>query len=60
MPKKVMMVDPPSGWKYGFPLPYDEKADGPLEEFFRSKGYPEKDIDFACQYVRCWDEEIDD
>jgi len=52
------MVDPPSGWKYGFPMPYDEEKDGPLEDFLRSKGYPEKDIDFACSYVRVWEEEV--
>jgi hypothetical protein len=55
----VKMVDPPSGWKYGFPMPYDEEKDGPLEDFLRSKGYPEKDIDFACSYVRVWEEEVD-
>jgi hypothetical protein len=21
--KTVMMIDPPSGWKYGFPMPID-------------------------------------
>lgn len=49
-----MWIDPPSGWKYGFPMIYDNEADGPCDDFLRSKGYPEKDIEFAMSYMRCW------
>ena len=52
--KGKFYVDPPSGWQYGFPAAYDETKDGSLEEFFRSKGYPEKDIKFALQHTRSW------
>ena len=61
---KVMMIDPPAGWKYGFPkaLPklfdtYEEKI-----EWLVSEGYPQSEIDsygdhFYCRY---WHEEIND
>jgi len=52
--KGKFYVDPPSGWQYGFPAAYDETKNGSLEEFFRSKGYPEKDIKFALQHTRSW------
>jgi len=52
--KGKFYVDPPSGWQYGFPAVYDATKDGSLEEFFRSKGYPEKDIKFALQHTRSW------
>lgn len=53
--KKYIMVDPPSGWLYGFPKKMP--ADKDVAEFFRENGYPEKDIDFACKYYRVWDAE---
>ena len=49
-----VMVDPPSGWQYGFPALWDKKAHPKLEDLLREKGYPEKDIDFATQYMRMW------
>ena len=56
MTRKIM-VDPPSGWKYGFPALFDESKDGSMKEFLVSKGYPLKDIDFALSYLRCWEPE---
>ena len=49
-----MMVDPPSGWQYGFPALWDKKVHPKLEDLLREKGYPEKDIEFATQYMRMW------
>ena len=49
-----MMVDPPSGWRYGFPALWDRKIHPKLEDLLREKGYPEKDIEFARQYMRMW------
>lgn len=49
-----VMVDPPSGWMYGFPALWDKKKYGTLAMFLRAKGYPEKDIDFALSYCRMW------
>lgn len=48
------MIDPPTGWRYGFPRPYDETTDGPMREFLLAHGYPALDVDFALQYMRSW------
>ena len=48
------MIDPPGGWRYGFPLAYDEKQDGPMREFLLANGYPERDVDFALKHMRAW------
>jgi hypothetical protein len=47
-------IDPPSGWRYGFPKVYDETKDGTIEEFLIKNGYPKKDIEFAVKYTRYW------
>lgn len=52
---KRTIVDPPSGWKYGFPK--ELKPDESYEELLRKSGYPEKDIEFALTYTRSWIEE---
>ena len=35
-------VDPPSGWRYGFPRLYDPASDGDMTEWLIRNGYPEK------------------
>lgn len=40
----ILMVDPPSGWKYGFPKSYDP-YDKPLTEWLLENGYPQHEID---------------
>ena len=49
------MVDPPSGWKYGFPkeLPKGKK----YEELLIESGYPKEDVEFAMKYSRQWYED---
>lgn len=49
-----LMVDPPSGWMYGFPALWDKEKQPELKEFLKEKGYPEKDIDFALNHIRMW------
>jgi hypothetical protein len=48
-------IDPPSGWRYGFPkvLP-DGVTD--LSAWFIKNGYPEKDVELALKYSRYWSE----
>ena len=55
----MMWVDPPSGWRYGFPKIY--KRDRPIQQWLIDNGYPEKLIkDFGdAFYVRGWYEEIE-
>jgi hypothetical protein len=50
-------VDPPSGWQYGFPTPYDQSKDGTIEEFLIAKGYPKKDVKWASENCRMWSSE---
>jgi len=57
-------VDPPAGWRYGFPKKYDTK-DGDMREWLVANGYPQEEIeDLGDQfYVRQWltdEEELKD
>lgn len=54
-----MIVDPPSGWKYGFPCKWDKSKYPTYEELLRAHNYPEKDIAFAMNYSRMWIDEDD-
>ena len=50
---KQLIVDPPSGWRYGFPaLKQDD-----YEKQLRDAGYPEEDIPFALKHSRYWEHE---
>lgn len=45
---KVLMIDPPSGWQYGFPkpVPFDYNVpDFELNTWLVSQGYPQSIID---------------
>jgi hypothetical protein len=35
-------VDPPSGWRYGFPRLYDPARDGNMRAWMIASGYPER------------------
>lgn len=50
-----MYIDPPSGWKYGFPKIYDKNTDGEVNEWLIKNGYPAKMIEelgdaFYCRF----------
>lgn len=52
---KITIVDPPSGWLYGFPC---ELPEGKLYvDLLREHKYPEKDLQLALSYSRYWEEE---
>jgi hypothetical protein len=55
-------VDPPSGWKYGFPKVFDTEADGVMKEWMIREGYPQSEIDKCGDYffVRQWAYESED
>ena len=43
---KILLYDPPAGWRYGFPRPYLPKTDDePLAVTLLRDGYPQKEID---------------
>lgn len=38
------LVDPPSGWKYGFPKPWDGEPGETVDSWLERRGYPEREI----------------
>ncbi len=49
------IIDPPSGWKYGFPKPIPEDRKKDVKAFLIEEGYPEEEIEkhgayFFCRY----------
>ena len=58
-PSKYIMIDPPSGWRYGFPKKilrkdYDDRG----AEVLYENGYPrppEDSPEAAVSWVRVWD-----
>jgi len=58
---KVMMIDPPSGWKYGFPKSIPNGIEN-IKKWLVENGYPQHEID-ACGdhfYCRYWEEDAAD
>jgi hypothetical protein len=61
---RVLMIDPPSGWLYGFPKPVHEEfhilgSDFDLAKWLIDEGYPEEDIALALKHSRYWEAEVD-
>jgi hypothetical protein len=55
------VIDPPSGWQYGFPKIVPDgvmKCDTLFRMWIQAQGYPEKDIELAVKYSRYW--KVDD
>lgn len=44
----TLLVDPPEGWRYGFPAPLEDDYVAQL----RKAGYPEKDVPLALKHSR--------
>jgi hypothetical protein len=62
MLKKVLIIDPPEGWRYGFPKPVPDgyvKNETLMRIWLQDQGYPTKDIDVALRYSRYWETETD-
>ena len=55
--ENLIWVDPPSGWKYGFPKVYDRVNDPPMKEWLLANGLPEHLA--KVDWVRCWGVEED-
>lgn len=53
MAHNMITYDPPSGWKYGFPKPYNPQPDESIEGTLRRDGYPERELAWgAAKHVR--------
>ena len=57
---KMTWVDPPAGWKYGFPKKWN--GEGDMTMWLLDNGYTHREIDScgAHFFVRMWDVEQDD
>lgn len=53
---KHTVIDPPGGWKYGFPKIIPDDQLGRVREWFVENGYPQAEIDSCGDhfYYRCW------
>jgi hypothetical protein len=60
MQSNMIWVDPPEGWKYGFPAIYDPEKDGQMSDWIVRKGYPLLTIkEYGDSWaVRCWPVEV--
>ena len=56
---KVLMCDPPSGWKYGFPKPVPADLTSTLA-WLVSEGYPQAEIDACGDHFYCRYYEVDE
>jgi len=56
---KMLMCDPPTGWKYGFPkeIPFETSENGGTRQWLLDNGYPQSEIDACGDYffVRFWE-----
>jgi len=52
------MIDPPSGWRYGFPKPLPEGVNN-VNKWLVENGYPQQEIDALGEhfYCRFWEQE---
>ena len=55
---KIKMIDPPSGWKYGFPKPIPEDVENTFK-WLVENGYPQHEIDSCGDYFCCRYWEVD-
>lgn len=59
----MLVVDPPEGWKYGFPKeihPETLKDERKFKNFLRSSGYPDDMIGLALKYSRYWESNLNE
>ena len=56
------IIDPPSGWKYGFPKPIPEDRRYDSLTWLVEQGYPQSEIDALGEhfYCRYWEQPEDD
>lgn len=57
-PTVMVWIDPPSGWRYGFPksMPKSEYPPKDFNQWLLDNGYPQKAIDSGGNYYRYWEE----
>lgn len=62
MKRKALMIDPPSGWKYGFPKELTVDGTQTVTEWLIDHGYPKEMIDKMGEHFYCrhWEEEVEE
>jgi len=63
MKAKITMIDPPEGWKFGFPKPIPQYVMGGRHfiKWLLEQGYPALYIDKGYhKYCRYWQQEVED
>lgn len=64
MMNKLLMCDPPSGWRYGFPkaMPKAFSTTKEFNDWLVTNGYPKSEIDYWENEVPCrvWEQELND
>jgi hypothetical protein len=50
---KQLIIDPPGGWKYGFPKPIPEDKRKDSLTWLVEQGYPQEIIDELGEYFYC-------
>lgn len=55
--KMKVYIDPPSGWRYGFPKLFDPDVEKDVMEWIVREGYPQEEIDRLGKsfYFRSWE-----
>jgi hypothetical protein len=54
----MMIMDPPEGWRYGFPKPVPDgyiKNESLMRLWLQHQGYPCDQIDIALKHSRYWE-----
>lgn len=47
-----LLYDPPSGWRYGFPRPYEPQDGETLKDTLIRDGYPEEHAEMGARHCR--------
>jgi len=52
-----LVIDPPEGWRYGFPKILDQRKEQSLEDWLLEQGYPANMLTMALNHSRYWSAE---
>lgn len=55
----MYMIDPPKGWRYGFPKPISKEcleSDIEFRKYLVNNGYPDHMLDLAFKHSRYWED----
>jgi len=57
--QKIIIIDPPAGWRYGFPKPIPEERRKDVNKWLVEQGYPQRIIDEYGDYFYCryWEDD---